>query len=211
MASRSAPPIHRVPFCSCQHNTELLHHPCPATRRRLFDFNPGRESIFKFINVRDNNDALKVLVDRVDRLNQRLTPLRILCAKALINKDSLQTGPSPVGQQFAQSNPHRKVNPEGFAAAEHLAWILASHPDVTLRSPAEARLLADRLCQLTNRKNPAALDLLATAQAACGDFPTAIKTAGEALSLLGESPAATPVRERLAQFLAGKAWTAPGG
>ena len=180
---------------------------------------PGRLAT-QFIDADQPADALRYLTDYAARhkvgsdVTSAIAALRatlpdpgadlLAKADALRDKGDARAAVAAYKETLSQS-------PKTIAAAEHLAWILASHPDVTLRSPAEARLLGDRLCQLTNRKNPAALDLLATAQAACGDFPTAIKTAGEALSLLGESPAATPVRERLAQFLAGKAWTAPGG
>ncbi len=179
---------------------------------------PGRFAS-QLIDADQPADALRYLSDYAARhkvgedVTSAIAALRAALpdpgAELLARADALRDkGDAPAA--VAAYKETLRQSPKTIAAAEHLAWILASHPDPTLRSPAEARLLAERLCQLTNRKNAAALDLLATAQAACGDFPTAIKTAGEALSLLGESPVATPVRERLALFQSGKAWTAPG-
>lgn len=62
-----------------------------------------------------------------------------------------------------------------------LAWLLATSPDVAQRRPEEALLLAERAAELTDYRNPSALDTLAAAQASAGRFGDAISTASRAL------------------------------
>src|SRR5439155_1252124 len=75
--------------------------------------------------------------------------------------------------------------PQGLPAEAEtsLAWILATHPDATLRNGTEAVQLAERACQQTSHRNVGALDTLAAAYAEVGRFQEAVQTAESALQI----------------------------
>lgn len=79
-------------------------------------------------------------------------------------------------------------------AANNLAWMLATHPDASLRDGAQAVSWAEEVCRAAGRKDPQALDTLAAAYAECGRFADALGAIAEALQLAG----ATPLAEELA-------------
>jgi tetratricopeptide (TPR) repeat protein len=72
-------------------------------------------------------------------------------------------------------------------ALDHLAWLLATHPDAFLRDGDLATRLAQRACDLTHRKEPVLLATLAAAYGESGRFDSAIATANEALALAQSS------------------------
>ena len=57
------------------------------------------------------------------------------------------------------------------------------HSDASIRDPNRAIELAERAAELTNYQNAGALDTLAAAYAAAGQFPKAVETAQKALEL----------------------------
>ncbi|MDZ4799253.1 MAG: protein kinase [Bryobacteraceae bacterium] len=64
------------------------------------------------------------------------------------------------------------------------AWTLVTTPYLELRNPPEALRAAERLADLTGRRDPARLDVLARAYAATGQTARALETDLEALRLL---------------------------
>jgi tetratricopeptide (TPR) repeat protein len=89
------------------------------------------------------------------------------------------------------------------------AWRLATDPDAGRRDSAEARDLAEQVCQSLRDPPAAALDTLAAAQAACGQFAEAADVARKALArALPEESRAVAARLRLYEqhkpYLAGK-------
>jgi tetratricopeptide (TPR) repeat protein len=72
--------------------------------------------------------------------------------------------------------------PDSPRMLDELAWLLATYPDSKSRDGAEAVRLAERACDLTERRIPALLDTLAAAYAEAGDFPRAVGVAEEALN-----------------------------
>jgi tetratricopeptide (TPR) repeat protein len=72
--------------------------------------------------------------------------------------------------------------PDSPRMLDELAWLLATYPDSKSRDGTEAVRLAERACDLTERRIPALLDTLAAAYAETGDFPRAISVAEEALN-----------------------------
>ena len=72
--------------------------------------------------------------------------------------------------------------PDSPRMLDELAWLLATYPDSNARDGAEAVLLAERACALTDRRIPGLLATLAAAYAEAEDFPRAIATGEEALS-----------------------------
>ena len=86
-----------------------------------------------------------------------------------------------------------------------IAWILATHPDAAIRDPARAVAVGTRAVELTEGKDTGALDTLAAAHAAAGDFEAARKTARAAIDAMharGVPSAAT--EKRLAGYEAGR-------
>ena len=99
-----------------------------------------------------------------------------------------------------------KDSPRTLEAADELARLLASHPDDTVRSAAEALALAQRLCSTSKETNPAYLDTLSIALANNGDFPGAITAAKKASALLVGKPEAQPILERIKLYEARQPW-----
>ncbi|PYQ81202.1 MAG: hypothetical protein DMG01_04680 [Acidobacteria bacterium] len=91
------------------------------------------------------------------------------------------------------------TRPDLIEPLTSLAWILATSPDAAIRRPAEAVQLAERAAALTNRADLRALDTLAAAYAAAGDFRRAVEIAESALQIAarrGRSDDASLVRAR---------------
>ncbi|MBC8206186.1 MAG: sulfatase-like hydrolase/transferase [Kiritimatiellaeota bacterium] len=84
---------------------------------------------------------------------------------------------------------YRRVNqfedplPLPYDVYNDLAWIQATRPTLMSRDVQEAVRYAKKNCQQTNYNEPNALDTLATAYAAAGDFPKAVETARKAHAL----------------------------
>ena len=93
-----------------------------------------------------------------------------------------------------------ELKPDAHQAVTFLAWILATHPDPSVRDPVTAVQLATRAVELTKRRSPGALDTLAAAYASAEMFELAVKTADEADKLfvkLGGNQQAVEVKKRM--------------
>jgi tetratricopeptide (TPR) repeat protein len=98
-----------------------------------------------------------------------------------------------------------RVEPDLVGSLTPFAWLLAAHPSGSARRPAAALTLATRIVDATHRRNPDALDVLAAAYAAQGDFATATRLVTEALAGTNASNA-DAMRARLALYREGKAF-----
>jgi tetratricopeptide (TPR) repeat protein len=99
-----------------------------------------------------------------------------------------------------------RLKPDLADALNELAWILATVPDSTLRSGAEAVPLAKRACELTKNRQAAFLTTLSAAQAEAGQFPDAIaaaQRAGRLAQLAGQKEIAAQDEELLKLYQAG--------
>ncbi len=74
-------------------------------------------------------------------------------------------------------------NPDSPDAINALAWLLATCPQAEVRDGAMAVELAQRLCNIVGRDNPAALDTLAVAYAEAGRFQDAAGLVDRAIEL----------------------------
>lgn len=93
----------------------------------------------------------------------------------------LVTGKSAEG--IEQLRAALEVKPDRADTLTRLAWVLATHPREEVRRPGEAVEMARRAVELGGMSpDPNALDALAAAQAAAGQFPAAAETADRALS-----------------------------
>ncbi len=91
-------------------------------------------------------------------------------------------------------------------------WLLVAQRDPAARRVPQGRLLAERIVVATNRRDPAALDALAAAQASSGSFDEAIATATEAIRQVpggGGSPGAEDIRGRLELYREHRIFTLP--
>jgi tetratricopeptide (TPR) repeat protein len=76
-----------------------------------------------------------------------------------------------------------RLYPDWPEALNNLAWLLATRPEAQFRDGAEAVRLAERACELTQRKKPVYVGTLAAAYAEAGRFDDAVKTAQQAIDV----------------------------
>ena len=123
------------------------------------------------------------------RLDEALEHLRI--ARELgLERDEVHAGMAEIfrmrGEVGRAAEHYRKalrLRPGWPLVANNLAWMLATHPDRTLRDGAEAVRISEALCESSEYSDPAILDTLAVSYAAAGRFGDAVRTADQALAL----------------------------
>lgn len=96
-----------------------------------------------------------------------------------------------------------KIQPQMVLAANNLAWILATHPDSSVRNGAESVNWATKVCEQTRFSHPGFLDTLACAYAELGDFDKAEETANRAIQIFtksGKTESAKNIQSRLELF-----------
>jgi Flp pilus assembly protein TadD len=93
-----------------------------------------------------------------------------------------------------------RLRPDFPNALNNLAWILATHPESSVRDGAEAVHLAERACQLTHFKRASFLGTLAAACAEAGQYSDAATHAIKA-SQLAEAAGETDLAKRNLQLL----------
>ncbi|MDB6027228.1 MAG: repeat-containing protein [Verrucomicrobiales bacterium] len=76
-----------------------------------------------------------------------------------------------------------RLRPSWVLALRELAWLLATHPDASVRNGAEAVALAKQACDASQQVEAKSLDVLAAAHAETGDFQKAISVATQAQQL----------------------------
>jgi tetratricopeptide (TPR) repeat protein len=92
------------------------------------------------------------------------------------------------------------ARPDWPLAMVDLAWILAASPEAGATNPKRAADLAQRAVNLTGRRDVVALDALAGALAATGDFDRAIAVIDEALKIAPGGQAADVLRQRQTRY-----------
>ncbi|MFB3906542.1 MAG: tetratricopeptide repeat protein [Acidobacteriota bacterium] len=100
-----------------------------------------------------------------------------------------------------------RLEPNHLAVLNQTAWVLATHPDRSVRNGTEAVMLAERAVQLSRGQEPAILDSLAAAYAEVGRFPLAVDTARRALALARQQnnqPLVQGLNARIALYQAKK-------
>jgi tetratricopeptide (TPR) repeat protein/cytochrome c553 len=102
-----------------------------------------------------------------------------------------------------------QLSADSLTATARLASLLASAPDAALRVPAEALVLAEHAVQLTSRRDANALDVLAAASAAAGDFDRAVAIVQEALALDPPPQVAAAIRARLELYKQRRPYISP--
>jgi arylsulfatase A-like enzyme/Tfp pilus assembly protein PilF len=115
------------------------------------------------------------------------------------------------GQIKRSFEKHRKLvelDPESFDALNSVAWFQAASTIDSIRNPQQALKHAARACELVDEDQlGVALDTLAAAYAAAGDFKMAIQTADkaiEAATIKSDTALAGRIQKRKALYLNGK-------
>jgi tetratricopeptide (TPR) repeat protein/mono/diheme cytochrome c family protein len=103
-------------------------------------------------------------------------------------------------QAIAEFREAVRLDPGDAEAIGSLAWLLATASSASLRNPAEALRLAEQAAAIVTRRRAPALDILAAAQAANGQFDLALATCDEALALNPGLAIATAIRQRRALY-----------
>ncbi|MGH9362129.1 MAG: ASPIC/UnbV domain-containing protein, partial [Thermoanaerobaculia bacterium] len=101
---------------------------------------------------------------------------------------------------LAQYRRMLELRPGNPAAANNMAWLLATRPEATSDEAQEAVRHARRLCEATRYQVPSAVDTLAAAYAAAGRFAEAAAAAEKAIELAsaaGQEELAAKIRGRL--------------
>ena len=106
-----------------------------------------------------------------------------------------------------------RTKPDSLESLTSLAWLLATSPDPGMRRPAEAVQLAERAAAMTTSTDVRALDTLAAAHAATGDFGHAIEYSETALQLAsgrGSAKDVALIRARLDLYRRHQPYRDPG-
>jgi len=104
-----------------------------------------------------------------------------------------------------------KGDPPG--PSSHLAWILATNSDRTVRDPARSLELAQKACERTGYDSPELVRTLAAALASNGDFGEAVRFAEKALDLARSQQlpdgAVAAIEKQLDMYRQGQPYTEP--
>jgi tetratricopeptide (TPR) repeat protein len=117
-------------------------------------------------------------------------------ADARYNIGALDAADGNTSAALARFREAVRLQPEWLQAVGTLAWVLATAPSDSLRSPDEAVQLATRAADATDHRDAEMLDILAAAEAAAGRFELAAATCDNALALNPAPPLAAAIRER---------------
>ena len=115
-------------------------------------------------------------------------------------------------QSAAQFNQVLVLKPHQLEALNHLAWLLATCPDDTVRDGGEAVRRAEEACRLTAFKQARETGILAAAYAEAGRFQAAIATGELSVKLAsaaGDRQTTAINQQLLAFYRAGKPWHEP--
>jgi len=93
------------------------------------------------------------------------------------------------------------------------AWVLATHPDASVRQAATAVEMGERAAFVSRWGDPTVLDTLAAAYAEAGRFEDAVATAEKALGLAEAAgiDRATRIAERIEGYRRGVPYRDPSG
>ncbi len=102
-----------------------------------------------------------------------------------------------------------QLKPDWIPAVASLAWLLATAPDAALRDANQAIRFAEQAADLTRRQDASALDVLAAAYAAAGQFDRAVAVAQAALDMKPDATLAAAIRRRQELYRQHKAYVSP--
>ena len=97
-------------------------------------------------------------------------------AEAHYNVGSVLRSRGDLPEAIGQFRQALQLKPDWMPAVASLAWLLATAPDAALRDATQAIRFAEQAADLTGRQDASALDILAAAYAAAGQFDRAVAT-----------------------------------
>jgi tetratricopeptide (TPR) repeat protein len=118
-------------------------------------------------------------------------------AEAHYNVGSVLRSRGDLSEAAGQFRQTVQLKPDWIPAVASLAWLLATAPDTALRDANEAIRFAERAADLTGRHDASALDILAAAYAAAGQFDRAVAASEAALGMKPDAALAAAIRRRL--------------
>jgi tetratricopeptide (TPR) repeat protein len=142
------------------------------------------------------NEYAKAIVDY--NLALRLDPQQ---AAAHRRRGNCWEAQKSYGKAIADFNEAIQIDPGDAEAYRDRALLLATCPDRGLRDAKRAVLSATKACELTEWKETAALDTLAAAFAAAGDFDSAVKWQTRSNALPRSAGAHQEGEARLKRFI----------
>ena len=95
-------------------------------------------------------------------------------AEAHYNVGSVLRSRGDLSEAVGQFRQALQLKPDWIPAVASLAWLLATAPDAALRDANQAIRFAEQAADLTGRQDASALDVLAAAYAAAGQFDRAV-------------------------------------
>jgi tetratricopeptide (TPR) repeat protein len=166
-------------------------------------------------DARANLGLSLLRLGRVDAARAALRAARAQGADSAAVEIGLAQADERSGHAAAAIDHYRAAlarDPSLVVAANNLGWILATHPDPSLRAPDEAIRVVSAAAARQRAPDPALLDTLAASYAGAGRYPEALEAARHALQLSvarGDDALAVEIRRRLALYAAGRAYVAP--
>jgi tetratricopeptide (TPR) repeat protein/mono/diheme cytochrome c family protein len=177
-----------------------------ARYRRALEINPG------YAQAENNLGNVLLLQGHTEqalehmRAALRLDPAN---AEAHYNVGSVVRGAGDLREAIGQFRQAVTRRPDFTPAVVGLAWLLATAPDASLREPGEAVRLAEHAVDLTERREPGVLDILAAAYASAGQFDRALSASQEALDLKPSDLLAAAIQRRRALYVQRKGYVGP--
>ena len=145
------------------------------------------------------------LLRRAARLAPRDVTTRFQFASALLASGDVRSA-------IPELRAALEIEPHWPYAANHLAWILSTHPDSSFRNGEEAALVAEGMCAALESPSYAMVATLAAAYAEAGRFDDAVRANDRAIRLAesaGEGKAAEALRARKRLYASRRAYRDP--
>ena len=130
-------------------------------------------------------------------------------AEAHYNVGSVLRSRGDLSEAAGQFREALQLKPDWIPAVASLAWLLATAPDAALRDANQAIRFAEQAADLTRRQDASALDVLAAAYAAAGQFDRAVAVSQAALEMKPDATLAAAIRRRQELYRQHKAYVSP--
>jgi tetratricopeptide (TPR) repeat protein len=133
----------------------------------------------------------------------QIDPKGIKAADAYTNRALSYESKGEYDKAIEDCHQALSINPNQSYAYSALAWLLATSPQANFRDGTNAIEAATKACDLTDWKNPYAVDTLAAAYAETGDFNSAVKWERKYLEFSNQKAGdIADAQKRLALYLA---------
>jgi tetratricopeptide (TPR) repeat protein len=169
-------------------------------------------------HMANGHNSLAIALARKGRLTEAIAEFQ----KTLENEPETEEVRKNLGLAFAQNGQASQaitqfqrvleINPNNIEACDHLAWLLATASEASLRDGGRAVALARHALELAGGDNPNVLRTLAAAYAETGDYKEAASAAGRAREFCvkyNNQPLAEKLQAEIKLYQAGAPVRAP--